>query len=311
MSTPALERPPEGVTAGEQPGPTATTTRRLSSFLEMVKPRLNLLVVLTTLGGYYMGSRPGLGPWRLVFTLLGTGLVAAGASALNQWMERELDSRMERTRTRPLPSGRLAPATGLVFGTTLAVGGTVLLALRVNWLTAALGLLTCVAYLLFYTPLKRVTPLNTLIGAIPGAIPPVMGWTAARASLGPEAASLFSILFFWQMPHFLAIAWLYREDYARAGYRMLPLEEGGEARTGFAAVLYAAALVPAALSPALLGLTGKVYLAGATLLSLAFLAGAIRLARHVNEASARFLFRISLLVLPSLFLLMSLDKVSG
>lgn len=287
----------------------AAIMSRSASFLQLAKPRLNLLVLLTTLGGYYMGARPGLPRWQLVFALLGTALVAAGASALNQYMERDLDSLMERTRNRPLPSGGLAPSTGLVFGASLAVSGIVLLASLVNMLTAALALVTCVAYLVFYTPLKRITPLNTLVGALPGAIPPVMGWAAAQASLGPEAAALFAILFFWQLPHFLAIAWLYREDYARAGCRMLPLEEGGAKRTGFAAVLYSTAMVPAALAPALLGLAGNVYLAGAVVLSLAFLAASIHMARNAGEAAARLLFRVSLFVLPLLFLLMALDKV--
>jgi len=288
---------------------TAATRPRGLSFLQLAKPRLNLLVLLTTLGGYYMGARPGLPRWQLVLALLGTALVAAGASALNQYMERDLDSLMERTRDRPLPSGGLAPSTGLAFGVLLAVSGILLLAWQVNLLTAGLALVTCVAYLVFYTPLKRITPLNTLVGAIPGAIPPVMGWAAAQASLGPEAAALFAILFFWQLPHFLAIAWLYREDYARAGCRMLPLEEGGAKRTGFAAVLYSAALVPAAMAPAFLGLAGNIYLVGAGLLSLTFLAGSIHMARNAGEAAARLLFRISLLVLPLLFLLMALDKV--
>jgi protoheme IX farnesyltransferase len=309
VSGPALEGTLE-VVAEEAIRTGAPGTSRHLSFLQLAKPRLNLLVVLTTLGGYYMGARAGM-PWRqMVFALLGTALVAAGAAALNQYMERDLDSLMERTRNRPLPSGGLTPAAGLVFGIVLAVSGVLVLAALVNLLTAALALVTCVAYLLFYTPLKRVTPLNTLVGAIPGAIPPVMGWAAAQNSLGPEAAALFAILFFWQLPHFLAIAWLYREDYARAGCRMLPLEEGGPRRTGFAAVLYSAALVPAALSPALLGIVGNIYLVGASLMSLTFLLASVHMARKPGEAAARLLFRISLLILPLLFLLMALDKVS-
>ncbi len=306
MSSPALESALEG--AAQHVTPEATM-RRTSSFLQLVKPRLNLLVVLTMLGGYYMGARAGQTGWPLVFALLGAALVAAGAAALNQYMERDLDALMERTRNRPLPSGSLTPSACLAFGALLALAGMLTLALLVNLLTAALALLTCVVYLVFYTPLKRVTPLNTLVGAIPGAIPPVMGWTAAQASLGPEAAALFAILFFWQMPHFLAIAWLYREDYARAGFRMLPLEDGGAKRTGFAAVLYSTAMVPAALLPVLLGLAGNLYLVGAALLSLGFLAASANMARDPSEASARWLFRISLLVLPLLFLLMALDKV--
>lgn len=310
MSGPVLEGTLAGASeeAVRDGAPGAGTSLRLS-FLQLAKPRLNLLVVLTTLGGYYMGARAGLPAWQLVFALLGTALVAGGAAALNQYMERDLDSLMERTRDRPLPSGGLTPAAGLAFGALLAVSGILVLAALVNLLTAGLALVTCVAYLMFYTPLKRVTPMNTLVGAIPGAIPPVMGWAAAQNSLGPEAAALFAILFFWQLPHFLAIAWLYREDYARAGCRMLPLEEGGARRTGFAAVLYSAALVPAALAPVLLDLAGNVYLVGASLMSMSFLAASVHMARNAGEASARLLFRISLLVLPLLFLLMALDKV--
>jgi protoheme IX farnesyltransferase len=310
VSSPALEGALEGVSqeAADDRAPASGTRRRIY-FLQLAKPRLNLLVVLTTLGGYYMGARAGLLAWQLVFALLGTALVAAGAAALNQYMERDLDSLMQRTRNRPLPAGGLTPSAGLAFGASLAVAGILVLAALVNLLTAALALVTCVAYLAFYTPLKRVTPLNTLVGAIPGAIPPVMGWAAAQASLGPEAGALFAILFFWQLPHFLAIAWLYREDYARAGCRMLPLEEGGAKRTGFAAVLYSTALVPAALSPVLLGMAGNVYLVGAGVLSLGFLAASVHMARQASEAAARLLFRISLLVLPLLFLLMALDKI--
>jgi protoheme IX farnesyltransferase len=306
VSSPAVEGAPGGAqVAAEQ------VARRNASFVELTKPRLNLLVLLTTLAGYYVGAG-SMGPgWHLAFTLVGTALVAAGASALNQWMERDLDSLMHRTRSRPLPSGRLTAGEGLAFGVTLAVAGVALLAVTVNLLTAGLAALTCLAYLFFYTPLKRLTPLNTLVGAVPGAIPPVMGWAAARNGLGPEAAVLFAILFFWQMPHFLAIAWLHREDYARGGCRMLPLEERGEARTGLAAVLYAAALVPAALAPFLLSMAGPVYLAVAAILSAGFLAAAVNLAGRRTEGAARILFRSSLIFLPVLFVLMSLDKVAG
>jgi heme o synthase len=293
------------------PAPVELPPARRLSFLELTKPRLNLLVLITTLAGYYLGSTGGEGIARLLWALGGTALVAAGASALNQWMERDAEARMIRTRGRPLPSERLHPREVLWFGLSLMVVGVALLAATVNLLTAGLAALTGLAYLVLYTPMKRWTPLNTLAGAVPGAIPPVMGWTAARGSLGPEALALFSILFFWQLPHFLAIAWLYREDYARAGFRMLPLERDGAGRTGLAAVIYAAALVGASVLPFLLGTAGAVYLVGALALSLGFLAAAGWMASRCDDRSARILFRSSLVFLPLLFALMALDKVSA
>jgi protoheme IX farnesyltransferase len=282
---------------------------RRSPYLDLAKPRLNLLVLLTTLAGYYLGSGPWMQLPRLAWLMLGTGLVAAGASALNQWMERDVDGRMRRTRLRPLPSGRMRPSDALAFGAGVAVLGTAILGLAVNALAAALAAATCLAYLLLYTPLKTITPLNTFAGAVPGAIPPVIGWVAARGTLDGRAAALFGILFLWQMPHFLAIAWLHREDYERAGCRMLPLVRHGPRRTGLVAVFHALALLPAAALPALLGMAGDLYLAGSLVLSAAYLGLALRLALRCDDRRARRLFRGSLLYLPLLFALMALDKV--
>jgi len=284
---------------------------RSGEFLALTKPRLNLLVLATMLAGYYMGSAAGFDPIRLLWALAGTALVASGASALNQWMERELDARMHRTQGRPLPARRLQPGEALTFGIALVAVGSVVLAARVNLLTAALAGVTCVAYLALYTPLKRVTPLNTIAGAVPGAIPPMMGWTAARGELGPEALALFGILFLWQMPHFLAIAWLYRDDYERGGFRMMSMGEHGARRTGWAATLHALALVPVVAAPTLLGLAGPIYLTGALLLGVGFLVLSVHMAVRCDDVAARRLFRGSLLFLPLLFLLMALDRVGA
>jgi len=284
---------------------------RRGEFLALTKPRLNLLVLATMLAGYYMGSAAGFDPIRLLWAFAGTALVASGASALNQWMERELDARMHRTQGRPLPARRLQPGEALTFGIALIAVGSVVLAARVNLLTAALAGVTCVAYLALYTPLKRVTPLNTIAGAVPGAIPPMMGWTAARGELGPEALALFGILFLWQMPHFLAIAWLYRDDYERGGFRMMSMGEHGARRTGWAATLHALALVPVAALPALLGLAGPIYLVGALALGVGFLVLSVHMAVRCDDVVARRLFRGSLLFLPLLFLLMALDRVGA
>jgi protoheme IX farnesyltransferase len=286
----------------------AVASRRSLSYLDLTKPRLNLLVLLTTLAGYYLGSEPSMELPRLAWLMLGTALVAAGASALNQWMEREEDARMYRTRDRPVPAGRVQPQEAATFGVLLSVLGTLILGLAVNLLTAALAAITCLSYLALYTPLKKLTPLNTIVGAVPGAIPPVMGWTAARGEIDLTAAVLFGILFLWQMPHFLAIAWIYREDYGRAGLRMLPLVEHGPRRTGLVAVLHALALVPVALIPSLIGLTGTVYLIAALVLGLGFLGLSLHLALRCDDGTARRLFRGSILYLPLLFAVMALDK---
>src|SRR5437867_196769 len=199
---------------------------------ELVKARLTFLVLLTTVVGFYIGFRGSLDYLKLLHTLIGTGLVAAGASALNQLLERDYDALMHRTEDRPLPSGRLQPDTVLVFGGLCSAAGLVYLVFAINLLTSLLGAITLCSYLFIYTPLKRVTPLNTAIGAIPGALPPLMGWTAARNELAGEGWALFAIVFFWQIPHFLAIAWLYREEYVKAGFVMLPSLDPDGCRTG-------------------------------------------------------------------------------
>lgn len=276
---------------------------------DLVKARLTTLVLITTLVGFYAGSASPLDFTLMFHALFGTALVACGASALNQWMERELDAKMRRTEGRPLPSGRLTPDTVLIIGAVLSVGGLLDLLFAVNKLTACLGALTLASYVFIYTPLKRRTTLNTLIGAIPGAIPPLMGWTAARGEVSAAGWSLFAILFLWQLPHFMAIAWLYREDYARAGFKMLPIIDPDGRRTAAQAVCHAFGLIPVSLFPSLLGITGVVYFIGAIVLSVAFLFFAIQFSRSISPERARHLFIASIVYLPVLLGLLVIDKV--
>ncbi|HYO10625.1 MAG TPA: heme o synthase [Tepidisphaeraceae bacterium] len=284
-------------------------------FYELTKPRMNFLVVITTMVGFYMasGGREGLQvtplDWRLLLaTVIGTALTAAGASVANQFVERDLDKLMPRTRARPLPAGRVAPAEALGFGVALGVAGVAILLACVNSLTALLGAATLLSYVFVYTPLKRVTTLNTVIGAVPGAIPPVMGLTAVHGALSPQALALFGILFFWQMPHFLAIAILYKRDYALAGFKMLPVVDEQLHLTGRQIVLYAVALIPVSLMPVYVGLAGRAYFAVALMLGLAFLSFAVSCALTRERADARKLFFASIIYLPALLGVMMLDR---
>jgi protoheme IX farnesyltransferase len=281
----------------------------LSVFADLVKARLTTLVLLTTLVGFYAGWS---GPMNFVLmfnTLAGTALVAAGAAALNQLLESEYDAKMRRTQSRPLPSGRLQPATVAIFGGVSSVAGLVYLALGVNLLTSVLGAVTLVSYLFIYTPLKRVTWLNTAIGAIPGAFPPLMGWTAARGELSGEGWALFAILAFWQIPHFFAIAWIYRDEYAKAGFIMLPNVDAGGRRTAQQTVSHALALVTASLAPFALKMAGPVYLAAALILGAGFLWCAVQFSRQLTLARARQLFLASIIYLPLLLAALVWDKV--
>ncbi len=255
----------------------APASARIADFVALTKPRMNFLVVVTTGVGYFMAAR-GSGEWgRLINTLVGTALTAAGASVLNQYSERELDSRMVRTQDRPLPAGRVMPIEALIWGVLLATVGTLELLLFVNPLTAALAAFTLATYVFLYTPLKRVSTLCTIVGAVPGAVPILMGWTAVRSSLSPEAIALFGIMFLWQMPHFLAIAILYREDYVAGGFKMLPVVDPTLRTTAGQIVLYAAALIPVSLLPTLLQTAGVIYLTAAIFLGLIFAGfGALR-----------------------------------
>lgn len=282
---------------------------RVADLWELTKPGITGLVLVTTAVGFYLASRGSLDLQMLAATLLGTGLLAAGTNALNQYAEREADGQMKRTRARPLPAGRLAPAYALVFATVISIAGAIILALAVNPLTATLGLAALAIYIFIYTPLKRQTSLCTVVGAVPGAIPVMMGWAAARGDLDLLAWVLFAIVFLWQLPHFLAIAWMYREDYAGAGLPMLPVLDPDGEQTGRQVVLYTLALVPVSLLTTVLGLTGALYFFGALSLGLAFLALGLGLAMARSTLQAKRLFLGSVLYLPALLALMVVDKL--
>lgn len=282
---------------------------RPSDFLTLVKPRLNLLVLLTMLVGMILASPEGVALPLLAHALLGTAFVAGGASALNQAWESDTDSLMHRTRMRPLPDGRLRPVEGIAFGLALSTLGLAELAFGANLLSASVAMLTLASYLLVYTPLKRRTWLSTLVGAFPGALPAVLGWTAATGSIGLEALALFTVVFLWQMPHFLAIAWLHREDYARAGLPLLPVIEPDGRTTGRQAVLFAIVLVPASLTPVLTGLGGLPYAAVAVVLGSVLVWLSTSFARDLSTISARRLFLASIVYLPVLWVVLVANRI--
>ncbi len=280
----------------------------MNSLLELSKPRITQLVVLTAAAGYYLGSRDAFRLDQFLLTLVGTALVAAGTNALNQLRERDTDALMHRTQRRPLPSGRITPRRALSFAAVTAALGIGLLAWRVNLLTAALAAATLVSYVWFYTSLKRRSTLNTLIGAVPGALPVLGGWTGAGGALDAGALALFWTLFLWQLPHFLALAWIYREDYRTAQLRMLSVDDPDGHRTARMALLYAVALVPVSLLPTLLGVTGHVYFYGALVLGIAYAASGVLMLLNVNRR-AGWVFLTSIIYLPALLTLAVLDKV--
>ena len=283
--------------------------RRTVDFLVLTKPRVVVMVLATTLVGYYLGSAGAPDYLRLLHTLIGTGLAAAGTLALNQFMEREVDARMERTRLRPLPDGRLQPLEALIFGAAVGAGGLLYLLLAAGWLPSLVTAFTTALYLLGYTPLKLRTPLCLLVGAVPGALPPVTGWVAARGDLGVGAWVLFAILFLWQLPHTLAIARLYQEDYARAGIRILPVVDPDGTSTERQIVTGCLALLAVALLPTLIGLAGPVYFFGALALGMGFLGCGMLQALSRSTPAARRLLFASLVYLPVLLMLLALDKV--
>ncbi len=300
LTTPARSRS----VALSLPWPQASA--RAADFVALTKPRLNLLVVASTLAGYYLGAdRVDFG--QLAATLAGTALVAGGAAAFNEILERDTDALMRRTRTRPLPAGRMRPATAAWFAAALAIGGLAVLSAGANPLAAGVAAVTLLSYVLVYTPLKSKTSLATLVGGIPGGLPPMIGWAAAAGALSAGAWVLFAVVFLWQMPHFLAIAWLYREDYARAGLRMLPVVEPDGRSTAHQVVLYASVLLPVSLAPTLVGVAGRAYFGGALVLGVAFLALGIRFARRRTSGTARRLFVGSIAYLPLLWALMLLN----
>ncbi|HSL82303.1 MAG TPA: heme o synthase [Thermoanaerobaculia bacterium] len=292
-------------------------SRAAALYSELTKPRITFMVLVTAAAGFVLahGAAAAAGAgfrWALLLhALAGTGLVAASGSCLNMVMEREHDGRMRRTAARPLPAGALDPDRALAFGVALGVAGLLWLAVGTNLLTAVLGAATLAAYVFLYTPMKRVSSLATVVGAAPGAMPPVMGWATYTGELGPGAWALFGILFFWQLPHFLAIAWMYRADYARAGFPMLPVVEPDGASTARQAILWAAALVPLSLLPAALGLAGWVYAALALVLGLGYLAASVGFGRARTAPTARRLLLASVLYLPGILGALLADRLIG
>lgn len=280
-----------------------------ADLMELVKARLSVLTVATAMAGFALGVRDTWSWLLLASTLVGTALSAAGAAALNQWWERDLDARMKRTQDRPLPAGRMTSSDALLTGLVLSFSGVLLLALFANLLAAGLAALTIIFYILVYTPLKRITPLNTIVGAVPGALPPLIGWTAARGSVNAEGLTLFAILFLWQMPHFLAIAWLYRADYARAGFKMLSENDETGAVTGRQAFIYALALLAVSLLPSVFFDYSATYFYGALLLGAGFASLAANFAVSGGSIpAARWLFLGSIAYLPLLLGLMVLAR---
>jgi protoheme IX farnesyltransferase len=281
----------------------------MKALLELTKPKITRLVLIAAAAGFYMGTPDAIDAVLLLHLLLGTALVASGTNGLNQWWEREIDARMHRTRNRPLPSGRLSPGRAFWFATGCAVVGVTYLLVTTNLTTSVLAALTVVSYVMVYTPLKRKTTLSTVIGSVPGALPILGGWTAAGGQLGYEAWVLFGIMFLWQVPHFLALAWLFREDYRRGGFAMVSVFDESGVTTGRQAVVYSLLLLPLSLLPTVLGLTGTLYLAAAALLGVMLMWYGIRLASRPSAKRARGLFLSSIAYLPLLLLFLVVDKI--
>jgi len=288
-----------------------STARRLDAavLLELTKPRLAAMVLVTTAAGFYLAARGPVDIWLLVATLVGTGLAGAGSLVLNQFIERDLDARMERTAARPIPSGRIDAQDALLFGAALTAGGLAILALAVNLLAGVVTAVTVVSYLALYTPMKRWTPLCAIVGAVPGALPPVTGWVAASGALEPGAWAIFGILFLWQLPHSLAIARLYEEDYARAGFKLLPVVDREGKSTERQILVHSAALLVVGLVPSLLGVAGLAYFAVALTLGAGLLAFSVDAALRPSKDAVRRLLFATLVYLPVLLGAMALDKV--
>ncbi len=306
MKSVAIELDQSGIISPESGQ--LTLRERLMLYLELTKPRITFLIVLTAAAGFCLGARGAINYLTLAHAMFGIALLSSGIATLNQYMERDLDGLMRRTAMRPLPSGQLAPIEALAFGIILTTGAEIYLALLVNPLTALGGVAVIIGYLFLYTPLKTRTTLSTVVGAFPGAMPPLMGWTAATGEAGAGAWVLFAILFLWQFPHFLAIAWMYKEDYGRAGIVMLPVVEPEGRITGQQIIAYTLLLVPVSLLPWVMGISGKIYFYGALILGALFLYSSIRAALSRSRQQARKLLLASVLYLPLLFVLMVLNR---
>ncbi|HXI39585.1 MAG TPA: heme o synthase [Bryobacteraceae bacterium] len=284
----------------------------MRDYISLTKPRITWLILMSTGVGYFFGLRGmSLGQmnwWALLHTIVGTGLIASGTAALNQWYERDGDAKMRRTSDRPLPAGRLDARRALAFGVALSIAGFSELAWFVNLLCGVLGMATLASYLFLYTPLKQRSWLSTAVGAFPGAMPPMIGFAAASGTLTAQAWVLFAILFLWQFPHFYAIAWMYRDDYARAGIRMLPVVEPDGHSTARQIIFFASLLIPVSLAPGLLGMSGRIYLLGALALGIWFLYSGVRVATERSILRARGVLLVSVFYLPLLYGLMLLDR---
>jgi protoheme IX farnesyltransferase len=289
--------------------PLVNVKQRIQDYTDLMKPGITTLVMVTALAGFYLGSGASVNLSVLIFTLTGVGLVAGGGGALNHYLERDADKKMKRTKSRPLPAERLSSAEVLIFGLTISLAGMAVLFFFVNAITAVLGLISWISYVLIYTPMKRFTPFATLVGAIPGALPPMGGWTAAHGAITFEAFILFTILFMWQLPHFLAIAWICRDDYERGGFPMLTVLKNSRRLTGRQMIVYSAALLVVSLLPALIGLAGSVYFLGALLSGIAFFVINMLVAIDTNTLNARRVLWASIIHLPILLVLMMVDKI--
>ena len=287
---------------------TFSSRERVAAFVELTKPRIAFMLLLTSAAGFYLGNRGAFDLVLFANAMIGITLLAFGVATLNQWLERKTDVLMDRTATRPLPTGKVMPTEALIFGSLLCLSAEIYLYFLVNPLTAVLGLSVIVGYVLLYTPLKTRTSASTAIGAIPGAMPPLMGWTASANEISLGAWALFAFLFLWQFPHFLAIAWMYKDQYAKAGILMLPVVDPSGRITARQIVLFAIMAVPISLAPYFLGFAGWIFLLAATILGIWFLVESIRTARAKTPEMARRLLLVSVLYLPILFAVLVLDK---
>ena len=299
----------EVITAEIQATRTIGVREKLAAYVELTKPRIALMLVLTSAAGFYLGAANGFDVTLFINSMLGIALLAFGVATLNQVWERKTDALMDRTAKRPLPTGTLSFVEALTFGVSLCIVAEIYLAFLVNGLTAILGLIVIVGYVLLYTPLKTRTSASTAIGAIPGALPPLMGWTASANEISLGAWTLFAMLFLWQFPHFLAIAWMYKEQYAKAGILMLPVIEPDGKITARQIVIFTIILLPVSLAPFFLGSAGTIYLIGASILGLWFLFASIKAARAKTVEQARKLLLVSVIYLPLLFALLVFNHV--
>jgi heme o synthase len=281
----------------------------VQDYIDLTKPRITWLILMSTGVGFFFGTLNAAWSWAvLIHTIIGTALIASGTAALNQWWEREADKKMTRTELRPLAAERIGPTGAVVFAIVLSIAGFVELCLGANLLTGLLGLFTLLTYLLIYTPMKQRTPHSTTVGAIPGAMPPLIGFAAAHGSLTSEAWILFAILFVWQFPHFYAIAWMYKDDYAKAGIKMLPVVDPTGEHTARQILFYSLALIPISVIPRYLGMSGNIYLAGALMLGMVYFYSGVLVARHKTRADARRVLLASIVYLPVLYMLMMADR---